>query len=408
MKRKKREIPLIENILSLFGKRLETFSGESKRSYQKAYSSLQLFLIRNYQGNDLFDKSVVENWVADNIRQGLSGKTVAFYLDKISSLYSGIAGSLSDGKVIPFKEIKQHLRDLSLSGNLSGRIKECGVKIVKAWEKARKTGKDNLLVNEIMNFSEAREASRKDSIKYVWGCLALEAGIRPNIIKGILGDLPTGLNFLDLCQSKNVSEKEREEILSKVAKRLQGEAPQWFAMRLRPKVKYDGLLDRFAKISPEVEMPELFYPSEEIAKRVGTKMVWKGKPVIRDVVFFKMRRNEVYSLFRKLYDLAWCYRNPGIGKDNYATIPDRAMEDFKKALGILQPGFEIAPAGEMKLRPGDEVIIVNGDYANTHAKIIRESTETEDGNKIFRVTLLNQNGHWDIGIDARWLKLNNS
>ena len=151
-------------------------------------------------------------------------------------------------------------------------------------------------------------------------------------------------------------------------------------------------------------MPELFYPCEEIANRVGHKVLWKEKPIIRDVVFFKKRKSEIYEMFTKLYDLAWCYRKPGGGIGNYATIPAKAMEDFKRALGMLTPDLEITPAGEMHHKPGDIVVFVNGNNIEEYGRILKKPSIDTDGNKIYRVTLLNSNGHWDIGVDARLLR----
>lgn len=351
--------PTLENVLLLFSKRLGDFSGESRRSYQKAYSSFQLYVISHYPLSSPFESSVIENWLIDNLLQRLSRKTVAFYLDKLSSLYTKIGYKLEGGPLPIFKEIKKKLRDLPALNP----------------------------VNE-----------------NTWAMKALKAGIPAEKVRGVLKDQNSGMQVLELCDRADVSESEKEEILKIVEKSLQGEESQWFAMRLRPKVNFDLLMNRFGKIQNETRIPELFYPSEEIARMVGRKIVWKGKPVIRDVVFFKTKKSEIYHLFTKIYDLAWCYRNPGGGFGNYAVIPSKAMDDFKNALGILSPDFEVLPAGEMKLKRGDEVIIVNGEYAQERAKILKESPESNDGNKIFRVTLLNSNGHWDIGIDARLLK----
>lgn len=402
MRRKRVEAPIIDNILRLFSKRLEEFRGESKRSYLKAYSSFQLFLISNYPMGNLLQDSMVEDWVIDNIRHGLSRNTVSFYLDKISSLYSGIRGQIIGGKTIEFKEIKKKLKELSQEINYAAEIKGIYVSMHSLWKQTSASGEVHSLLSDILQFDPARVTD--ENIRNQWASIALYAGIPANSIKGILGTSPSNLDLLDLSEGKKISEEETLEVIRKVALSLRGEEPQWFAMRLRPKVKYENILDRFAMISNEIKMPELFYPMEEIVKKVGSKVVWQGKPVIRDVVFFKARKSEIYNIFSRLYDLAWCYRNPGAEMGNYASIPARAMEDFKKSLGFLSPDFEVAPAGEMKLRPGDEVIIVNGEYARKHAKILKESPESEIGNKIYRVSLMNSNGHWDIGIDARLLK----
>ena len=109
-------------------------------------------------------------------------------------------------------------------------------------------------------------------------------------------------------------------------------------------------------------------------------------------------------LFTNLYDLAWCYRNPGGNPGSYASIPDKAMEDFKKAIGFLNPDMEITPSGELSLKPGDEIIFINSHNMEEHARILKKPTLDEFGHKIYRVTLLNSNGRWDIGVDARLIR----
>lgn len=402
--KRKLSVPSLENVLRLFAKRLNEFSGESKRSYQKAFSSFQVYVISNYPLSDIFSTSVIKNWVVNNLIQGLSVKTVSFYLDKISSLYTKTGYKFEGGRTDMFKEIKKDLKSLYLTSDSGGKIKIYSDKVGTLYKEYVSTGKSNHMLERIVNYPLSETKQTNESIKFLWACVALNAGIKANEVKEIIGKTPEKLPILNLCNESGLNLEEKEDIIRKVAQSLKEEEKKWFAMRLRPKVNYDILLDRFGNISSEVTIPELFYPHEEIARMVGRKIVWKGKPVIRDVVFFKMRKSEIYSLFTKIYDLAWCYRTPGEGTPNYASIPEKAMDDFRSAIGILSPGFEVTSIGDMKLKAGDEVVIVTGDYAKEHAKIIKEAMNSDDNHKIYRVSLLNSNGHWDIGIDARLLK----
>ena len=109
MKRNQEDATLV-NVLRLFSKRLDEFSGESKRSYQKAYTSFQLYVVGNYPLNKIIDASIVENWLIDNLLQDLSWKTVSFYLEKISSLYTRISPNLIGGRSLVFKDIKKKLK----------------------------------------------------------------------------------------------------------------------------------------------------------------------------------------------------------------------------------------------------------------------------------------------------------
>ena len=396
-------IPSLENVLRLFAIRLNDFKGESKRSYRKAFSSFQVYVISNFQLSDSFTSSIIENWIINNIIQGLSIKTVGFYLDKLSSVYTKVGHRFEGGKTPIFKEIKKNLKNFNDTSNYTNLTSVYSEKLQSIY-KNRTSPRKNIIIESILNYPVSPKENVNESISFLWACLALNAGIPATQVKGVLGFTPDKLKILNLCKSDQLTISEKKIIIKKVAQSLKEEEKRWFAMKLRPKVKYENLIERFGIISIENTIPELFYPQEEIARMVGRKIIWKGKPVIRDVVFFKTRKSEIYPLFTKIYDLAWCYRTPGEGQGNYASIPDKAMNDFRNALGILSPDFEVTGIGEMELRPGDEVVIVTGDYAQERAKIIKASSDSDNVNKIFRVSLLNSNGHWDIGIDARLLK----
>lgn len=402
--RRKVEIATLGNLLRLFSSRLAEFKGESKRSYQKAFSSFQIYLVGNYSMTTMFESHVVENWVVANILQGLSRNTVSFYLEKISSLYSGIAHKLEGGKTDVFKEVKKKFKSLEYDLNSGVKYRNISLKVRNFNSSQLKKHKKCLLAQALKDYSLPGKVNEKDSLKDIWLSVALYSGVLPNVVKGIIGGSTKGNRILDLCESKEVSEEERHEAANSVERCIQGEDLQWFAMRLRPKVNFQGILERFAQISEIVSLPELFYPCDEIAKKVGGKIVWKGKPLIRDVVFFKSRKSEIYPLFSRLYDLAWCYRTPGGTGGDYAVIPDKAMENFRNAIGFLSSDFEVTPLGEMKLKPGDKVVIVEGEYANELAQVLKQPSRKDMENMIYRVSLLNSNGHWDIGIDARLLK----
>ncbi|MCH5231018.1 MAG: hypothetical protein J1F43_04405 [Muribaculaceae bacterium] len=404
---KKRLEPTVENSLRLFSKRLAEFKGESRRGYRKAYSSLQVYLISNYMMGEILNRGMIENWVFDNLMHGLSKNTVGFYLDKVSSLYSSVAHKFNTGKLQLFKDVKIKLKHDAVPTDLSDRISRVVDGMRKKCRRMRVSGKNSLLIDAVRKYGSEEECSicneTQSAVAVIWSCLALGGGVRPDLVKGMLRDVDRNLNILDFCEAAQVDDKERERICKLVADTLYGEEIQWFAMRLRPGVKYDDLISRFASLNGEVSLPELFYPSEEIARRVGRKVVWKGRPVIRDVVFFRHRKSEIYPLFTRIYDLAWCYRQPGNTPGNYASIPAKAMDNFMKAIGLLHSGFDVAPQGEMILSPGDEVIIIDGN-SEERARILRKATPDEDGNKIYRVTLLDRNSRWDIGVDARLIR----
>lgn len=389
--------PTVDNIIKLFKKRLADFSGESHRSYQKAFSSFQYYAISNSLLSQSLSHEIIEDWIIENRVEGLTEKTTSFYLDKISSLYSAVSVKLEGGKTRIFKEIKIKLKQDSYSKNYSKLIEECKKEIYSQ--------KNLSVLHEFLKGKNKNLEEAADQVRFQWGALALSCGIRAGLVASMLKIIPEQLNILSICHLTELDEKKRNDLFQIVESVLKGDNRQWFAMRLRPGVKFEDLLLRLSRLPQSIKMPEIFYPCEDIARRVGRRIIWKGRPVIRDVVFFKYLITDIYALFHNLYDLAWCYRNPGSGVCSYAVIPNKAMEEFRKAIGILGPGYEIAEAGTMDLRPGDEVIIVNGEYADQRARILKEDPDNlENENLVYRVILLDQYGHWNVGIDARLLK----
>lgn len=394
---KKKPVPAtLETVLKLLSKRLEDFSGESHRSYQKAYSSFQIYLISHYDMSEILTKNVVINWIIDIVSRGLTPKTVTFYIEKIASLYGAVAHKFEGGRLPIFKEIKKSLKEYDPNVNYSAMLNQR----VNQLDKSQKIS--------LLKFYKSEDLpsllKTDDHVRTLWAMIALKSSVKADVIKACLGEVPSNLKYLNLCPDRDISDREKMEACKGVEEFLGGEPIRWFAMRLRPRVKFEQILSRFSAINDIIKMPELFYPCDEIAKKVGRKVVWKGKPLIHDIVFFRNRKSEIYRMFTHLYDLAWCYRLPGGGAGQYATIPDQAMEEFKKSIGFLTPDYEILPAGEMELNPGDEVIIVNGKTTEERGRILKKPSFDADGNKIYRVSLLNGHSHWDIGIDARLLK----
>lgn len=407
MRKKRKEPATLENVLTHFSNRLKFFKGSSRKSYQKAFSSFQVYAVSNYRLSSLFKPALVENWMVHNIMSGLSYKTVSFYLDKLASLYSATAFHLESGRTDMFRQIKKNFKIIESDRIDPELIIARADRIKEKWQKSGEELNKSKLLHDLLHFPslETENETEPDSkIANLWGCVALAADVPADIVKGILGKNANEFPILSICSDKIIEPQDRELAIKNVSEFLHGEKPQWFAMHLRPKANYEQLLNRFSLISQTQKIPELFYPSEEIIRQVGRKIEWKDKPVIRSVVFFRHYKSRIYSLFSCIYDLAWCYRLPGAGCCKYAAIPDKVMEDFKKALGFITPDFEVAPSGQLELKPGDEVVIVTGDYVDEKGTIIKKPSLDEDGNKIYRVSLLNSNGHWDIGIDARLLK----
>lgn len=229
----------------------------------------------------------------------------------------------------------------------------------------------------------------QECIRSYWAYAALKCGVLPEMIIKALGHSPIGLPILAICSERKeaVSAEQKQLLSDSVTDLFIGNPPNWYAMRLRPGIKFDRLKERIADCKNEIVTPELFYPCQEIAKKLDRKLVFEKRPIIPDIVFFKSCVTDILPLFHKIGDLAWCYRNG----DTYASIPQAAMETFQKAIGKFTPDYEIGPVGSIALRPGDRIVVVGGAFTGKEGEIIGQSLN-ENG-VIYRIMLWGDNNN---------------
>ena len=204
--------------------------------------------------------------------------------------------------------------------------------------------------------------------------------------------------------------------------------PQWYAMSLRPGVRFTQICHRIDQLyssnaqrtTPDVP-PELFYPSEEIARVIGKKIVTRKRPFIHGVVFFRAKLTDIGRLFSKIGDLAWCYRQSARPGAPYAHITDAQFRLFQQTIAQFTPDYEVAPTGELELNQGDRVEILGGLFAGHEATmegklssfpasyLVTEGTPCPsphvNNNTIYRLNIIGDNGiEWRINVNSRLLK----
>ena len=268
-------------------------------------------------------------------------------------------------------------------------------KYVFPLEQSRKTPRqiEKTLAEKLSQLLGARNitiiGNIQECIRSYWAYAALKCGVLPEMIIKALGHSPIGLPVLAICSERKgaVSAEQTQLLSDSVTDLFIGNPPKWYAMRLRPGIKFDRLKERIADCKDEIIIPELFYPCQEIAKKLDRKLVFEKRPIIPDIVFFKSCVTDILPLFHKIGDLAWCYRSG----DTYASIPQAAMEAFQKAIGKFTPDYEIGPVGSIALRPGDRIVVVGGAFTGKEGEIIDQSLN-ENG-VIYRIMLWGDNNN---------------
>lgn len=236
----------------------------------------------------------------------------------------------------------------------------------------------------------------------LWAHAALKCGYTPQAITGCLGFRPTANPVFALCPMQPIPDSDAMEMRATVARVITDDPLQWFVMRLRPASGFSSLLQRLASIPSGNHAPTLFYPCEEIATRIGRRLVWRDRPVIPDIVFFRSRRSHVRPLFREIGDLAWCYTTGRSG--TYAAIPDSEMQRFQQAIGQFTPEYEIYPAGTLTPAEGESVVIIGGLFTGQQGEIEKIMPGNADS-IIYRVVFPDSQGiEWRVNVDSRLIR----
>ena len=269
------------------------------------------------------------------------------------------------------------------------------------------------------------------TLKTYWAYAALRSGMSPHPVTEVTGPLPSTLPILALA----LRESTETEIKSGVAKGhdlsagrsrvvpdrdtlhpcthapmhpnaalaalLLSNSPRWYAMRMRRGVRFDHLQRRIEIASEKVPAPSVYYPYEEITRRIGKRIEFKRKPVISDIVFFRYRATEIPRLFGEIGDLGWCYRTGG----QYAAIPERSMLAFQQTVGMFTPDFEVGEGGALTLRENEKVVVLGGMFAGLEGEVL-EAMETTQG-VVYRLRLFGESNdiEWRLANPALLRKL---
>lgn len=185
---------------------------------------------------------------------------------------------------------------------------------------------------------------------------------------------------------------ENNAIDSMIAEYLNDNQSRWYAMRLRHNVDFGDITKRLEQCRDAVHTPELFYPCQEIAKRIGRRLVYREHPLISDVVFFRSRPSDLTLLFNQISDLAWGYSSRQTdGTFSYSVISRTEMEKFQNAIGIFTPDVNVFPIGTLTPAEGEPVIVIGGPLAG-HTGQFDAVTNDKDGSILYRLILPGNNG----------------
>lgn len=223
------------------------------------------------------------------------------------------------------------------------------------------------------------------TIETLWALAAMECGFKASEVVATLGHVPAPLPLLSLADAASMPDYKKGAIIESTAISLIDDPLQWHVMHLRQGVRMDSVKRRLEIFKDELTAPDIYYPCEEIARKIGKKLVYKEKPLISDVAFFRCRETDIYPLFQRIGDLAWCYREESAPGRPYSVVPDSAMMTFMQTVGILMPGMDVYPIGEIPLTENDVVSILGGPFIGKEATVeslLKNAQQTTDNGKL--------------------------
>lgn len=243
-----------------------------------------------------------------------------------------------------------------------------------------------------------------NTIRLIWAYAAMKCGIPGSEIAAVMGpaiaidDIPE----MSLCVKADLNDDRRAALTETVNSLFSNNPLRWYAMKLRSRVRFEDVELRTRSLDENILRPEFFYPLDEIRRRVGKKIMKDNQPVIRDIVFFKLRVTDIFPLFCKIGDLAWCYTKTGRPGGDYAPIPKSSFDRFQETIGHFTSEYEIAPIGGFEPKDGESVVIINGPLANYEFEV--EKAKNAD-NVIFQLNMIGDNGfQWRTSAGKRQLE----
>jgi hypothetical protein len=251
-----------------------------------------------------------------------------------------------------------------------------------------------LLSNGINIINSVEETARG-----FWAFAAMKCGISPSDIFNVLGKLPAAMPDRSMRASSARISGDRNSIINAVSETFLYNPFNWYAMKLRPRVKISDVEKRMHEVDVDLHPAELFYPWLAISRKIKNKKQTVRQPIIPDIIFFKSRMTDVRPLFLKLGDLAWCYRKSAGGE--YSVISRAEMEQFQRTIGKFTSDYEVGPIGSITPRPGDTIKIIGGLFSGTKGELVKIMEHPEKGT-IYRLRIIDDRGiEWRIGVDSR-------
>lgn len=201
------------------------------------------------------------------------------------------------------------------------------------------------------------------TISAMWITEAREAGISLPEIRTILTELPGEYAYLDNVHPSDITSLQSDSIKRRVADAFLPSTKRWYAMKLKRGVDYDDIIAAIKENMPDsFSKIEFFYPTRELVKRDGKKIIREKVPYIPDIVFFNVLPRHVGDIDRcvRLDHRGWVFRTVNTANGDYSIIANESMLTFERAVGRFSSDMKIEMTDRSPVSIGREVRITGG------------------------------------------------
>lgn len=213
----------------------------------------------------------------------------------------------------------------------------------------------------------------------LWIEIALELKVPSEVILSPVSKVPDNSSLRYVTVSDVVGRDRVDGAVAMIAESIKDCAERWYAMRLRPDVSYDDVVSLFER-KFGTGASALYYPCEEIVKRVGKKLTTQTRSVIRNVVFFRTLHDRLPVMARSLAEVAWIYRSGRSADSDYAVVPEYELYKFRAVVSRFNDDMDFMPVDRAEWRKGRDVRITGGDLDGYEGKIV-DMEPTQNGGR---------------------------
>lgn len=211
---------------------------------------------------------------------------------------------------------------------------------------------------------EFDETSVRESLRTMWICAALRSGVGIEETRALAGGIPRECRILGSVRPARLTERNRTEILSRVADSINDITTRWYVLNLRGGNTPDDVKECVGEAFPALsETIQYYYPTHCVYRQSRRKKpVRQEVPYLPGLLFIKVRSDMVRALMGRIAKVAWGYRYTRTPGSPYSVIPQRAMALFQRHLGVMSDDVRVELVETAApLERGDRVRVMRGD-----------------------------------------------